>query len=370
MSEKIKGKWLLLTWPAAGLVLLLARRSEAFAEHVFAQGIYRVFHTPVAFLTGLLPFSLAELVLYGLIPAIAVLLTVWTVHILRSRESRGRRFLQGAVRALGLLGLVFALFVFGCGGNYYRSTYAQLSGLEVAPGTDEELRGLCLELAEQANALRAELESCEDAQGVFALPCSMRELGERARAAMVRLGQEQPVLSCCYAPPKPVLWSRGLSRLGITGVYFPFTQEANVNVDASEYSIGAAMCHELSHMAGFMREDEANYLAWLACTRQDDPVLAYSGTMLALVYAGNALAKNDAQSYRLFRERLSDGVKRDQAADRDYWAQFEDTKTSEFGEKMNDTYLKANDQKTGTKSYGAMVDLLLAEYRMKKNTNQ
>ena len=365
MRERIKGKWLLLTWPAAGLTLLLAKSSERFAERLFAQGLYRVFHTPVAFLSGLLPFSLAELILYSLIPAVLAMLAVWAVHIVGRKGQRGRCILQGAVRALGLLGLVFFLFVFGCGANYYRSTYAELAGLQITPGTDEELRSLCLELAEQANALRAELADCEDAQGVFALPCSIRELGEQARASMIALGKEQEVFSCYYSRPKAVAWSRGMSRLGITGVFFPFTQEANVNVDVSDYSIGAAMCHELSHMAGFMREDEANYLAWLACTRQDDPVLAYSGTMLALAYAGNALAKNNAQYYRQFREQLSDAVKRDQAADRAYWAQFEDTKTNEFGEKMNDTYLKANDQKEGTKSYGAMVDLLLAAYRSK-----
>ncbi len=88
--------------------------------------------------------------------------------------------------------------------------------------------------------------------------------------------------------------------------------------------------------------------------------------MLALAYAGNALARSDAGLYRAYYERLSAAVRRDLAADRDYWTRFEDTKTSEFGEKMNDTYLKANDQKTGTRSYGAMVDLLLAEFR----TNQ
>ena len=68
MHRQIRGKWLLLTWPVAGLVLLLAKHSEAFAERVFARGVYRVFHTPVALLTGLLPFSLAEWILYGLIP--------------------------------------------------------------------------------------------------------------------------------------------------------------------------------------------------------------------------------------------------------------------------------------------------------------
>ena len=370
MQKKIKGKWLLLTWPISGLILLLAKGSERFAERVFARGIYRVFHTPIAFLTGLLPFSLAELILYSLVPAAVAMLLVWAVHIVRGKGSRGRQFLQGAVRALGLLGLVFFLFVFGCGANYYRSTYAELAGLELSPGTDAELQGLCLELAEQANTLRAQLTDCEDERGVFALPYSKQALGERARAALVGLGGEQAIFSCYYSRPKGVMWSRGLSRLGITGVFFPFTQEANVNVDASDYSIGAAMCHELAHMAGFMREDEANYIAWLACTRQGDPILAYSGTMLALAYAQNALAKSDPARYRLFYDRLSDAVRRDQVADIAYWAQFEDTKTSEFGEKMNDTYLKANDQKEGTKSYGAMVDLLLAEYRSKKTKKQ
>jgi hypothetical protein len=30
---------------------------------------------------------------------------------------------------------------------------------------------------------------------------------------------------------------------------------------------------------------------------------------------------------------------------------------------MNDSYLKANSQQDGVKSYGRMVDLLLAEYK-------
>ena len=77
MKERIRGGWLLLTWPVAGLALLLAKASERFAEYGFARGIYRAFHGPVALLTGLLPFSLAELILYALVPAVLILLAVW-----------------------------------------------------------------------------------------------------------------------------------------------------------------------------------------------------------------------------------------------------------------------------------------------------
>ena len=351
----------LLLWPVAGLTLLLARCSPRFAEHVFARGIYRVYRTPISFLTGLLPCSLGELIVYAAAPAVLIAMICWIIHIFRGKP--GQVLLRGAVSALSILGLVFFMFVFGCGANYYRDTYAQSTGMVIAPGTDEELQCLCLALTERANALRGELEDCEDADGVFRLPCTVRELAERARSAMTAFGQSQSLLEGYYAPPKPVLWSRGLSRLEITGVYFPFTAEANVNVEAGDFTIGAAMCHELSHMAGFMREDEANYLAWLACRQSGDPVLDYSGTMLALVYCANALNDSAPALYSRVREAYADGVRRDFAADAEWWKQFDNQPASEFGEKMNDTYLKANAQSEGTKSYGAMVDLLLAEFR-------
>jgi hypothetical protein len=42
-----------------------------------------------------------------------------------------------------------------------------------------------------------------------------------------------------------------------------------------------------------------------------------------------------------------------------YWAKYEDTVVSTVSNKVNDTYLKANAQADGVKSYGRMVDLLL-----------
>lgn len=356
-----RGKIALLTlWPVAGLVLLLSRCSDRFAEFVFARGIYRVYHTVLAFLTGWIPVSVGEWILYALIPAGIAMLTVWMVHIVKG--GRGA-LLCGAVNALCLLGIVFFMFVFGCGANYYRYTYARCAGMTVATGTDEELHTLCTSLAQRANELRVQLVNCEDARGVFALPYAKGELAEHARQAMTELGKDVDVFSGYYARPKQVFWSEGLSRLGITGVYFPFTAEANVNVDAADYTLGAAMCHELSHMAGFMREDEANYLSYVVCRRSGDPVLDYSGTMLALTYASNALYKSAPALYRQVHSLYGEGLRRDLAANAAYWQAYEGKPASEFGEKMNDAYLKANNQTAGTKSYGEMVDLLLAEFR-------
>ena len=40
-----------------------------------------------------------------------------------------------------------------------------------------------------------------------------------------------------------------------------------------------------------------------------------------------------------------------------------DTKVAEVSDSVNDTYLKLNDQQDGVRSYGKMVDLLLAYRR-------
>lgn len=354
---------LLVLWLPALAVIVAARRSERFAEEIFARGIYRVWHTAVARVTGLVPFSLAEWVLYGFVVAVCAALVVWLLHIIKGKGRRWRTILRGAAAALCVVGLVFTLFVFGSGANYYRMTYAQCVGLKVEPASEQELFALCQALAGRANRLRADLTDCEDARGVFALPCTEKELGARAVRAMQALGENEAVLEGYYPPPKRVAWSRVMSRFGITGVYFPFTVEANVNVDVTDYNLGADMCHELSHIAGFMREDEANFIAYRACIRSGDPVLDYSGTMLALIYAGNALYDVSPKLYASLRGAYSEAVVRDLCDNSDYWAQFEDSITTEVGEKVNDAYLKANSQSSGIRSYGEMVDLLLAEYR-------
>lgn len=354
--------WLALAWPLSAALLLAARCVPGFAERIFARRIFRTYRY-ITFVTGWTSFCFAEWVLYGFAAAVFTLLTLWVIHIIKGKGHRAAVLARGAADCLLLLGLVFFLFMLGSGGNYYRDTYAELSGLPVEPSSVEELSGLYETLTVQANTLREKLESCEDADGVFALPCDRDSLGMAASAAMEQLGSQEPYLRGSYPRPKAVLWSRQMSRFGITGVYFPFTVEANVNVDVAAYSLGAAMCHELSHVAGFMREDEANYLAYRACVRSGSDILAYSGTVLALIYTGNALYRADAECYSRIRSTFCAGLNRDLAADSAYWQQYEGTLASEVGEAVNDAYLKANHQSDGVRSYGAMVDLLLAEYR-------
>jgi len=204
------------------------------------------------------------------------------------------------------------------------------------------------------------------------LPYSERELGKEAKKAYEVFSGEYPVFGGRYPVPKHVFFSRLMSWTEISGVFTPWTMEANVNIDISPYSIGSTMCHELAHLRGFMREDEANYISYRVCMASDCVDLQYSGTMLALIHTGNALYRQNGEKYyELYRAHVSAKVSADLAANSEYWDQFEkpvvgDTTVGEIVEKVNDTYLKINDQTDGTKSYGRVVDLLLAEYKKRK----
>lgn len=351
---------LLLCFPVSLILLLLAQYAPGFAEW-YATGPYVLLSRAGNFLTGLLPFSLAEL-LVVLLPLLALIwIAVQAARAVRSKENRGRTLADSGLRLLCAVGIVLLLFTTNCGINYSRSTFAQTCGLPVQDSSLEELETLCNSLKDKLNTLRPQMP--EDENAVMELSSSFSSLNTDTQTAFDTLANEYPLLTSGYTGPKPVLLSRLMSWCNITGVFFPFTFEANVNTDVPDYSIPSTMCHELSHLRGFMREDEANFIGYLACCRSENTQLQYSGYMLAFIHVNNALYTADAErAGRTIYAQLDSGVQRDLSANNAYWKQFEGP-AAEISSAVNDAYLKANRQEEGVKSYGRMVDLLLAEQR-------
>ena len=181
---------------------------------------------------------------------------------------------------------------------------------------------------------------------------------------MQTLGRTYPSLQGYYPAPKPVLVSEILSRQKLTGIYSPFTIEANYNQDMPAYDLPFTMCHELSHLRGFMQEEEANFIGFLACVSTDDTAFNYSGYLLGWIYATNELYETDYDTFEEVYSRLSDNVKADLSANSSFWNRY-DSKVAEVSGQINDHYLKANGQSDGVKSYDRMVDLMITWFRSK-----
>ncbi len=359
---KLKRNYLLLLLPFSLLLILLARKSIFFAEHVHALFIYRGLSQFVSLITGIIPVSLAELLILILPVILIILLIRFIVRMVKDRANRKIHAVKGLINMLCVISVGLFLFTMLGGLNYYRYSFAHYSNLEIDKYSVEELYGLTKQLADQANELRSQVPAVDD-NGIFMLSMSKYELAKEANKAMKSISGEYPVLGGRYANPKPVLLSPLMSYADITGIFIPFTMEANVNVDIPDYSIPSTMLHEMAHQRGFMREDEANFIAYLAGICSDNVELMYSSVMLALISSGNALYRQSTDLYFEIRGTYSEGVIADIRDNSQYWAKYEDTVVSTVSNRINDTYLKANAQADGVKSYGRMVDLLLARYK-------
>lgn len=321
-------------------LLAAARKIPGFADW-YSRNIYRMLEETAGRFFGLFPFSVVEVGLYA-----GILFLIFLLFSCRRRPGI----------LLEIYGFILAALLFsysaGCGINYYRkpfSSYLDWEGRTVESG---DLGRLCSWLTEKVNEAGEELEKTE---GIY------ENMPEKGQEAMKRLAKIYPCLSGYYPRSKPVLVSQILSVQQVSGIYSPFTIEANYNRDMVSYNIPHTICHELSHLRGFMREDEANFIGYLACLESEDADYRYSGYLLGWIYAGNALAKEDYAEYVRLYGLLDEKIREDLEANNRFWARYEG-KAAEAADKVNDAYLKINGQAEGTKTYGRVVDLMILDF--------
>lgn len=350
----------------------LAARSFAFAN-AYSHYVYRVLSLGIGSVTGLLPFSVVELLLY------ATILFVLFDFVKQLRRASCAGIARPLRHFLGHLFLILStllvLYVFLCGINYHRTSFSQEAGLSVTldeHGTvydEADLIALCDYLVTEINATEAQLDVPFIGQTTETPKASAAWLwhaGRTGQRAMEKLGQRYSRLSGHYPFPKPILNTWLLSVQQTTGVYSPFTVEANYNRDIAYYDIPFTICHELSHLRGYMQEEEANFIGVLATIGADDLYFNYSGYVSAWVYAGNALARIDSTAFTTLYGRINARTRQDMLYNNAYWKQFEG-KPAEAHEQLNDAYLKMQGQATGVRSYGHVTDLML-EYFAKNGT--
>ena len=307
---------------------------------------------------ALLPFSAAEaLCCLGILILLAWL--TWTI-VSVCRAGSGRLFLLWRRVSL-LLAVLLTLYLLLClflGASYRADSFREKSGLWGRPTDVDSLYDTTARFAE---GLRETADLVpRDEEGRFAVP--LDEVF--SRSTEIYRGAEAlfPFLRLEDRQPKRAFFSRLMSRFNYTGFYFPFTGEANINIDPPPCLIPATMAHEMAHQRGVASEQEANFVAVLACLESGDPLYVYSGWLFGYVHLCNALYKADADRYFALAATLPESVKADLWANNEYWARFE-TKAAKVSEKVYDTMLKSYGQELGVRSYGAVVDLLIAWYQ-------
>lgn len=348
-----------LVWLACLAVffgLYFALRTNRTLMNGLCYGVLLPLEQTLAQLYSRLPLSVAELLIMSLLWT-ALLYAAWTVRRLVTQHGKGTiacRFVL--TLALGAA-TVYAGFCLLWGPFYGADSFQDRSALTARGGTAAELEQLTAYFAEKVNRYSEAVP--RDEEGRFAV--SRNDILAFYPHAYDGAAEVYPFLALHDSAPKGFAASRALSAIQFTGFYFPFTGEANLNIDSPAYALPATLCHEMAHQRGVASEQECNFVGILAATTADNAAYNYSGWLMGYIYLHNALYRVDADACRAIRATLSAGADADLRANSRYWAQFEGP-VKTVSEKVYDGFLQSNGLQDGIQNYGTVADLLLAYY--------
>ena len=323
-------------------------------------------------LTYYVPFSLAEFLLYASVPLVLYLIVNFIFKIIYTgHKNRIAVFFKGIFRLIAFLGAFMFIFVFTLGVCYgrtpidkimekYISSQNQNIQFERKLVSADDLAESLQMLINEANKAADNIKYIHSDTGSTQMPYSLSELNKKLNESYKNLLGKYNFLKRIQAKVKPVIASVQMSQMHITGIYAFFTGEANVNIDFPDYNLPFTAAHEMSHLMGIAREDEANFTAFLVCLYSGDNYIRYSGLVNMVEYVGNALYAADKDKYNQLMGGLSYVIKNEMTAYSIFYNKYKDTKISKVASAVNDTYLKAQGQEQGEKSYGLVVDLAVA----------
>ena len=427
LSGNKKAKIVYLTVAAVIILLNLAAWcSAAFCDWYIAN-IFPFWVNTYGRFTGIFPFSVGEWLLVAgliLLAAAVALGLVWAVLgcIGGVRRALAHRRERKATDAVGLGGVwvyarprqVSGFCRFSCGFLrfclwtvlvvclimtlnclilYHASTFSeQYFGEDDGEYTAEELIAVYNMVAEECNRLSEEVERDGTGMALYSVADGaaiswhdtagwedgLRVMADEAGELMQKLGETYPQLAGWYPRPKAMFFSDFMCQQHMQGYYFPFSMEANYNDVMHILNIPSTMCHELAHLKGYIYEDEANFIGYLACVQSENEFFQYAGYLSVLNYLYNDIVRLQEESPSAYEKALetvqpiavTDLVRQDNifVAEED-WKRIDDKAlidteiVDQAADVFIDANLKVNGVSDGKVSYNRVVTLLLQYYR-------
>ena len=336
---------------ATAIVFLLAD-IPAVANAVFVGGITRGLTWLIGRITNFIPLSLYEITALLLIAVGLACAVFLIVDLCRKRFGAALSLLYRLGVALLSVLLAFGLLYAPL---YARAPAASAFGLQITQADAASLYAAAEYYVDELNSLSDEVE--RDGQGNAVCPYTFSELADLLNAAFD--GVPGDYFAFYEVRPKAVALSVPMSYLGITGIYFPFYAEANVNVNIPDCDLPVTMAHEMAHAKGVAVESEANITAYVLCICSEDVFLRYSGLMEGAARLLNELP--EAQFETLY-DRLCEEVRQEYRNVSAHYAKYEGLldRISTF---FNDLFLKSNGIPSGTRNYSETAASLVALYQ-------
>jgi len=281
--------------------------------------------------------------------------------IVSLRRPNGRVLLRGLCRLVWVGCAAVFLFVFLYGVHHTAPPLSSQMGLEVGQYSTAQLEQFLACTIAEVNDLAVQVPRNQEGTCDFG---RFRPMAKQVAQEYIRLANEYAVFDRPRAGlvKRSLFGGRIMSYVDLAGYYFPWAAESTVSSDVVDTHIPFNIAHETAHAIGIGPEAECNFAAWLACKDSEDLRFRYSGWLSAYIYGANALYANDYDAwYRQF-ETLCPQAVHDLQVLNESIARFENTRINQLGSQANDALIKATGQAEGIRSYGKVVDLMLAYF--------
>lgn len=354
---QLKNYLFALIFPVLALIVqAIAFSYPEIVEVVYSRTVYPIITFVNGSVSRYLPFSFSEFALYVGALAVAATIVFALIQLIRRKNFLG--FAKKICLLIVIAGCLFSAFTFNWSLNFARQPLATSMNLSTGAVSKSELFAATEVLIAQTNEVKKLTKA--DENGIYVLSKSKSEVMNGVPSqfndyalGFMNLGIKTPV--------KPILAANLLSNLRIQGIFSPFSFEPNINEQMPALYFAASALHEYAHLKGFSREDECEFISYFVGSKSSDADFSYSTKVNALNHMLNAAYSADRERYREIYATIDDGVLGDMHANSAYWREF-DTDVGRASETMNNNYLKSYRQEDGVKSYGRMVDLIVAMF--------
>ena len=327
-----------------------------WVEHNYSRGVYPVIAKVQRFLFGWLPFSIGD-VFYGFLIIVIIYKVIKFFKLLLMRQLNRKYFVIALQQGIFIVLFLYVFFNLLWGLNYNRRGIAYQLDLEVKTYTLNDLDTL-------TNALQRRLNYYAD----FATEAQRDSFNRKSRLfrsaveAYAAVAKEYPFLKYNPTSIKPSIFSYLGNYLGFQGYYNPFSGEGQVNTTIPRFLEPFVTTHEMAHQLGYGKENEANFVGFLACRAYNSNVFRYSAYYDAYNYAIGEVYRSDTTLAKSINENVHPQVKKDQKEFRDFFYKYrnpiEPIIMWGYGH-----FLKANNQPAGKRSYNEVVAWLIAFYK-------
>jgi hypothetical protein len=307
----------------------------------------------MATLTSPIDFSIFECIVISLFVIVPVIIIV-AIKRLKRREGR--------LRLISWILAVVMLLLSGntlCLGFGYRTTSLRENlGLQYVEITEDRLAESLIYVRDKLNLLSESIEYTENGTSVG---YNLDTTSEKLCRSFDDLSLKYGFFDNFDSRVKPVKNGAAMTYLGISGIYTYYTGESNVNTAFPIAEMTFVAAHELSHQRGIMRENEANFMAYLATTASEDVYLNYAGYLSMYQYLASALYSTNRDRYYEIHRLLSPAPRGDIAEINRVILAYGDTFIADISSFINDVFLKSNGT-AGVVTYGEVVKLTVAYY--------